>query len=160
MTDADLPVVVAAGVLVRRGDAVLLQRRRDDDTWGLPGGGLHPGETLEQTARRELLEETGLTAGVLTLVDVYSGPEFVVSYLDGFTAYVVGATYATDDVEGEPVADGDGDGDGDETLELRWFDGAHLPRDINDYNRALLARAGVTARGHPSVTRTSTSRME
>ena len=143
MTDADLPVVVAAGVLVRRGDAVLLQRRRDDGAWGLPGGGLHPGETLEQTARRELLEETGLTAGALTLVDVYSGPEFVVRYPDGFAAYVVGATYATDDIEGDPVADGD------ETLELRWFDGADLPRDINDYNRTLLARAGVTSRVTP-----------
>jgi len=113
VTDADLPVVVAAGVLVRRGDAVLLQRRRDDGTWGLPGGGLHPGETLEQTARRELLEETGLTAGELRLVDVYSGPQFVVRYPDGFAAYVVGATYATDDFDGEPVADGE------ETLELR-----------------------------------------
>ena len=143
VTDADLPVLVAAGVLVRRGDAVLLQRRRDDGTWGLPGGGLHPGETLEQTARRELLEETGLTAGALTLVDVYSGPEFVVRYPDGFAAYVVGATYATDDIEGDPVADGD------ETLELRWFDGADLPRDINDYNRTLLARAGATSRVTP-----------
>ncbi len=75
-------VLVAAGVLVRdrATGAVLLQLRGDDATWGLPGGRLEPGESLEQAARRELLEETGLAAGDLALVDVYSGPEFVVRY--------------------------------------------------------------------------------
>lgn len=47
---------------------------------------------LEQAARRELLEETGLAAGDLALVDVYSGSEFVVRYPDGYAVYVVGAT--------------------------------------------------------------------
>ena len=136
----DLPVIVAAGVIVRRGGAILLQRREDNGTWGLPGGALEPGETLEQTARRELLEETGLTAGALTLVDVYSGPGFVVRYPDGFAAYVVGATYTTDDPEGDLVVDGD------ETRALGWFDVGHLPDPINAYNRALLERAGISSR--------------
>ncbi|MGI8646108.1 MAG: NUDIX domain-containing protein [Nocardioides sp.] len=132
-----LPVLVAAGILVRRDGQVLLQRRGDDGTWGLPGGGLHPGETLEQAGRRELQDETGLVAGTLRLVDVYSGPEFVVRYPDGFTAYVVGATYETRDVAGDLVVDGD------ETVALAWFDTGDLPAEINEYNRALLARAGV-----------------
>lgn len=50
-------------------DRVLLFRGRDPDRpddgfwWFTPGGGLHPGETHEDGARRELFEETGL-AGV------------------------------------------------------------------------------------------------
>jgi 8-oxo-dGTP pyrophosphatase MutT (NUDIX family) len=135
---ADLDVLVAAGVLVRRGEDVLLQRRGDDGTWGLPGGRLEPGETLEQAARRELLEETGLVAGRLDLLDVYSGPDFVVSYPDGYRAFVVGATYGTDDVLGRPRPDEDG-----ETVELDWFPAGGLPSHVNAFNRHLLARIGL-----------------
>lgn len=126
------------GLLVRGDRRVLLQRRGDDGTWGLPGGGLHPGETLEMAARRELLEETGLVADGLRLVDVYSGPEFVVSYPDGFTAYIVGATFETDGYTGALSEDGI------ETIGLRWCDEGDHTVTINDYNRRLLARAGLS----------------
>lgn len=38
---------------------VLLIHRTDDGTWGLPGGGVEPGETWSQAAIRECQEETG-----------------------------------------------------------------------------------------------------
>jgi 8-oxo-dGTP diphosphatase len=62
---------------------VLLQHRGDVDTWGLPGGCLEMGETLEACARRELLEETGLTAGALSLVGVYSELAYEYTYPNG-----------------------------------------------------------------------------
>src|SRR3954453_7449849 len=77
-------LLVAAGVVVQAPDGkVLLQRRTDDSLWGLPGGALEPGESLEDAARRELLEETGLVASELTLLDVYSGADFFLEYPNG-----------------------------------------------------------------------------
>ena len=40
---------------------ILFCKWRDNDIWVLPGGRVDPGETAEETAHRELLEETGAT---------------------------------------------------------------------------------------------------
>ena len=65
--------IVGIGVCLLRpdnGGEVLLARRGRAPAlgaWSLPGGAQELGETAEQAARRELLEETGLTAGELVL---------------------------------------------------------------------------------------------
>ena len=55
-------------LLIRRGGHPYL------GYWALPGGFAERGETLEQTAVRELEEETGVTGAPLKLVGVYSAP--------------------------------------------------------------------------------------
>jgi 8-oxo-dGTP pyrophosphatase MutT (NUDIX family) len=62
---------------------ILLQHRTDSNRWGLPGGILELGEDILACARRELLEETGLTAGELQLVGLYSDPKYDVHYSNG-----------------------------------------------------------------------------
>ena len=60
----------AAGTVVRdpeRGVLLLWRHRFITDTWGweIPAGGMNPGETPEQAAARETLEETGWQPGPL-----------------------------------------------------------------------------------------------
>ena len=86
------PLLLAAAGVVVIDDLGrwLLQRRADDGLWGLVGGALELGESFEDAARRELLEESGLAVESLHQLDVYSGPEFRLTYPNGDQAYVVG----------------------------------------------------------------------
>jgi 8-oxo-dGTP pyrophosphatase MutT (NUDIX family) len=94
-------VLVSAGVLAfdTRG-RLLLHRRADDGYWDMPGGCLEPGETLEEAARREVREETGVELGALTLLRVLSGPELFRRYPNGDEAYHVAAVYEARNVWG------------------------------------------------------------
>jgi 8-oxo-dGTP diphosphatase len=68
VTSGELPGV---GVLVVRDGKILMGRRTSahgHGTWSPPGGKAEPGETVEETARRELIEETGLVGAVPRLV--------------------------------------------------------------------------------------------
>lgn len=65
--------MIGVGVIVCRDDTVLLVRRGKapgKGNWSLPGGAQELGETVFEAARREVLEETSVTADVLGLVDV------------------------------------------------------------------------------------------
>lgn len=55
-------------LLIRRGRAPYA------GCWALPGGFIEMNETLEESARRELQEETGLTTRKLTMLGVYDAP--------------------------------------------------------------------------------------
>ena len=65
---------LSTAVFVERGNEILLLKRAAGAMtggWYLPGGAVDPGETVEEGARRELMEEAGLAAdGALTCVAV------------------------------------------------------------------------------------------
>ncbi|HTK06449.1 MAG TPA: NUDIX domain-containing protein [Ktedonobacteraceae bacterium] len=66
---------VGVYAVIFAGTKVLLALRRDIAWWNLPGGGMEPGETVEEAMRREVREETGLEVEVESLVGVYSKPQ-------------------------------------------------------------------------------------
>jgi ADP-ribose pyrophosphatase YjhB (NUDIX family) len=84
----------AAVVVLDTDDRVLLLQRADTGGWGLPGGFMEPGESLEETARREVKEETGLDLGDLTLVTTFSGPEQYYRYPNGDRVFNVTTLFA------------------------------------------------------------------
>ncbi|GHJ16599.1 NUDIX hydrolase [Micromonospora sp. AKA38] len=105
MTSYDVALVL----LVDPAGAILMQHRDGNAPvspyrWSLPGGSIEPGETPEQAARRELREETGLTAGDLRLL--CSGPR---PYEEGFPHTVTVYVFrGTTDARQEDVVLGEG----------------------------------------------------
>ena len=68
-------------VLLNENNEVLLEERSDDGYFDFPGGAIDLKETMEEAAKRELYEETGITAIELELVKVYSGEITHYTYL-------------------------------------------------------------------------------
>ena len=60
----------AGGVLVNDQDEILLQKRSDFKSWGLPGGAMEFGESCQEACVREFLEETGLKVKVKSLLGI------------------------------------------------------------------------------------------
>ena len=81
-TLANTLVVGGSAIIVQDG-AVLLERRRDNGKWGIPGGGMQIGEWFEDCVVREIREETGFEVRVDRIVGVYSNPGHVMVYADG-----------------------------------------------------------------------------
>ncbi len=79
------------GIVFDEDGEVLLQKRADNGWWGLPGGWVDPGESVEQGAVREVWEETGLRVSVKRLVGVYSDPKYftIMRYPNGPTVQFV-----------------------------------------------------------------------
>ena len=69
-------VDVAIVTLHKRPRVLLIRRKHDPfaGTWALPGGFIDMNETLEDSARRELREETGVEAAELIQLGTYGDP--------------------------------------------------------------------------------------
>ena len=92
-------LMVGAAILVLDGkNRLLLMKRADNGFWGPPGGATEPGERVEEAARRETLEETGLRIGAMSLFGVFSGPELYYKYPNGDEVYNVTIVYLSQDL--------------------------------------------------------------
>lgn len=66
---------VSCGAFVIDGEKVLLVKHKNGNHWDCPKGHVEDGETKQQTAIREVLEETGI------MIKIVSDKEYVVSYM-------------------------------------------------------------------------------
>ncbi|QFU92944.1 NUDIX hydrolase [Amycolatopsis sp. YIM 10] len=113
-------IAVAVSAFIQDDEGrILMIRRTDNDLYAIPGGQLELGETLTETAVREVREETGIECEVTGLIGIYSNPNHVIAYDDGevrqefsicFRAKPTGGMLRTSN----------------ESSECLWVDGKHV----------------------------------
>lgn len=123
-----LLIVGASVIAVNDQGELLLQRRSDNGCWGYHGGCVELNERVEDAARREFREETGLIAEELTLLGVFSGLEMAYTYPNGDLASIVDVVFVCRAWSGEMLSQ-----DG-EVSELRFFAPEDVPENISPPN--------------------------
>src|SRR5437870_9194398 len=105
-------VVAVTAVVTNDQGELLLQKRTDNELWGLPGGAMNIGESVAQAVIREVREEASLDVEPTDVVGIYSDPGHVIAYANGevrqefsicFTARIVGGQLAVGDLESTEV---------------------------------------------------------
>ena len=117
----------AAAIIVNNEGKILLQKRTDKDTWGLPGGCQELGESFKDTIIREIKEETNLNVEEkdLELIDIVSGKTRRNSYPNGDVVINNTALYLVKKYTGELKWD-------EESKELKFFYLDDIPEKQND----------------------------
>lgn len=79
------PAHLGANVILTCQGKLVLEKRRDCDLWGLPGGGVKRQETPLQAIAREIYEELGLriSQDKFRKLGVYGEPGRIAAYRDG-----------------------------------------------------------------------------
>jgi len=134
------PLVGVGVVAIKDGRVLLIRRAKPPRAgrWSLPGGRQRLGETVRETARRELHEETGVEAEVTALLDVVDS---ITRDDEGAIAYhYTLIDFLAEWRGGAPRAGGD-------ATEALWAD----PEDLGSYElwdeTLRLIRLGLARRG-------------
>lgn len=121
-------------VIVGNKDGEVLLQKRPEGRWGLPGGLMNIGESFEEVAVREVLEETGLTIKNIEMLHVFSGKDYYTKTPNGDEFYSVTALFFTRECEGQLRVDTN------ETVELRYFSCDKLPEKMVGSHRQFIKK--------------------
>lgn len=117
--------VGASVIVVDSENRVLLQLRSDNHCWGYAGGSVELDEVVEDAAKRELFEETGLIAQSLELFGVFSGIDTHYVYPNGDEVSNIDIVYVCRQYTGAlKCQDGEVD-------ELKFFGVDEIPENIS-----------------------------
>lgn len=131
--------ILTAGVglfIFNKERQVLMQLRTDYNQWGFPGGSMELGESFEETAKRELKEETNLDIIDSKLVKVLSGKDTYREYPNGDKLYDITAIFVITSYSGNLKINDN------ESKKLEWFSIDNIPQNITSHTRNYLEKYG------------------
>ena len=123
-------------VVVNEHSEVLLQLRRDSQTWAPPSGGVEPGETVADCAVREVYEETGIEIVPVAIVAVLSGEDYFITYPNGDRIAPVTTVFLC-----RPRPAASPRVNDDESLDVRYFPCDALPENMLPRHKRIIATA-------------------
>lgn len=129
-----LQMVACDVLLFNEKGQVLIEKRADDGTWCFPGGSMELGESTEEAAKREFLEETGLVLGNIELYDVVAGESTHFIYPNGDEIYAIDIYFIGYEYAGELKEQVE------EVLELKWCAVQDLPDTLNINDRYVIEK--------------------
>ena len=132
------PILTAGvGLLVFNEDRkVLMQFRNDYKQWGFPGGAMELGESFEETAKRELKEETNLNIIKAKMIKVLSGKDTYREYPNGDKLYDITAIFVVGKFSGDLKINDS------ESNKLDWFEVNNLPENITNHTKNYIEKFG------------------
>ena len=132
----------AGVIIVNNAGEILLGRRADNQLWGYFGGSVEIDEKVEDCAKRELLEETGLVAEKLSFFSVNSGEKTHYVYPNGDEVSNIEILYLCTDYHGEPKAQKE------EFEELKFFKPSEIDIEmISPPLRAVIRKYQIEIQG-------------
>ena len=129
--------ILTAGVglfIFNENDEVLMQLRTDYNKWGFPGGSMELGESFEETAQRELKEETNLEIDELRMLGVLSGKDTYREYPNGDKLYDITAIFVVKKYHGALKVNDN------ESKSLQFFRIDNIPSNITDHTKKCLEK--------------------
>ncbi|MEF2965367.1 NUDIX domain-containing protein [Paenibacillus sp. M1] len=120
----------SVAIMNKHGQILLVKYR--DDSWGIPGGLMDLGESVEECLRREVMEELNLELGMLQLFGVFSGKELYAKLRNGHEYYNVVVGYICTEFAGEITPDGD------EVVEAEFYNLNEIPESTQPFIKEKL----------------------
>lgn len=119
-------ILAGSNIIITDSSHRILLQKRPNETWGLLGGLMEIGESLEETAIREVREEAHINIAELKLLNVFSGPQYYFTLPNKDQIYVITALFHARVISGNLLADGI------ESLALDYFDLDNLPENMEE----------------------------
>lgn len=105
----------ACAVIKNTKNQILLHRRSDCKNWSLPGGKMKIGESIANCCKRELKEEMGIDVIVNKIIGVYTSPDCVFDFGNGYVFQAFVVAFLCDSINDNFMIN-------KESIDAKWFD--------------------------------------